>query len=295
MQVQFQITADELKEFQHAHLNALRGGAGPSSTPMLRRVRRGVGLVMLAGVGAMYVNSMNGANAGSGLTSLFISLLPWLLILLVVWFFFVHQSNARYIYQTAKTGEKVSGESGWASVAGWVFILSVFVLIYVLYHDSAPVHTRRAAPGGAPSVARPVSPEQWLSAAVPWVIAGAVVTMVIWRMRQRAATSRGEMAAKMGYQTIELTQETVTVTTAYSRTEHQWLAFTRFCESANLFVLYLGDNLGHVIPKRAFASPADADEFRALATANIQPMTHGFPVELAGAGEAGQRQEQGPT
>jgi hypothetical protein len=44
----------------------------------------------------------------------------------------------------------------------------------------------------------------------------------------------------------------------------KWLAYTRFKETSNLFILYLGARLFEVIPKRAFALGCEADQFREL-------------------------------
>jgi YcxB-like protein len=43
----------------------------------------------------------------------------------------------------------------------------------------------------------------------------------------------------------------------------KWAAFTKFREAPNLFLLYVGPRLFHVIPKRCFHGP-QLDEFHAL-------------------------------
>ena len=45
--------------------------------------------------------------------------------------------------------------------------------------------------------------------------------------------------------------------------EVNWSAFTKYQETPNLFILYMGARLFRIVPKRAFA-PHDVDEFRNL-------------------------------
>jgi len=52
------------------------------------------------------------------------------------------------------------------------------------------------------------------------------------------------------------------------RRETRWRAFTKYCETENLFILYEGARLIRVFPKRVFSNQ-DLDEFRALLAAKI--------------------------
>jgi len=54
---------------------------------------------------------------------------------------------------------------------------------------------------------------------------------------------------------------------AYGTTK--WTAYNGFRETQNLFLLYLGPRMAHVLPKRAF-STEQLEEFRRLADANLQ-------------------------
>jgi hypothetical protein len=49
----------------------------------------------------------------------------------------------------------------------------------------------------------------------------------------------------------------------------KWRGYTKFKETQNLFVLYLGPRMAHVLPKRAF-SHKELGEFRRLVDANLQ-------------------------
>ena len=52
------------------------------------------------------------------------------------------------------------------------------------------------------------------------------------------------------------------------RSETKWQAFSRFQETENLFVLYLGERLAQAVPKRAFVG-AQLDEFRQLLSTKL--------------------------
>lgn len=290
MQLQFQITAEEIREYQKAHGNALSGAAGAKRHPVWERVRRWVGLAMMAGVAVVFVVStfFSGEEGEAGRGGQWgYGVMPWLLVLIVVWFFFVRRNDVRYVFETARAAEKVGGgkKSG-AAMLGWVLIVSIFVLMFVMFHQSAPVGARPAAVVVAPRAAGPDALRELLLQLSPWILIGGMVGWSIWRGRRRLAMNRAEMAAKMGYQTIEVTEAGVTMTTAYTRTQCEWLAFGRFCESENLFVLYLSNNTAYVMPKRALGSAADGEALRALAAGKIQPMTHGFPVEFHAGGQS---------
>jgi hypothetical protein len=53
--------------------------------------------------------------------------------------------------------------------------------------------------------------------------------------------------------------------------ESTWNMYEKFRETQKLFLLYQGADLIGIVPKRAFANPADLQQFRALITSNIRP------------------------
>ncbi|MEI8197634.1 MAG: YcxB family protein, partial [Phycisphaerae bacterium] len=111
----------------------------------------------------------------------------------------------------------------------------------------------------------------------PWVL----IFIIIWFFfLRKISKDRHDQAAQIGFQTFDFTPELVTFTSSYCRNEYQWLAFTHFSESATIFLLYTSAITAHVIPKRAFATPADCDAFRQMALSKIQPPTKGFPVVM---------------
>ena len=75
----------------------------------------------------------------------------------------------------------------------------------------------------------------------------------------------------------------VIVADAYVRTTSQWPAFEGFRETPNLFVLYTSPLAFLIVPKRAFAGPAEVDAFRGLVLnrvgkSSFLPQAGGFPV-----------------
>jgi YcxB-like protein len=58
-------------------------------------------------------------------------------------------------------------------------------------------------------------------------------------------------------------EEGLRTTSDAGRSENNWSAYTEVQETKNLFVLYMGQGMFEVIPKRAF-SPSERDQFRGL-------------------------------
>jgi hypothetical protein len=63
--------------------------------------------------------------------------------------------------------------------------------------------------------------------------------------------------------TLRVDESSLTWSSEVDRSETKWQAFSRFQETENLFVLYLGERLAEAVPKRALAG-AQLDEFRQL-------------------------------
>ena len=63
--------------------------------------------------------------------------------------------------------------------------------------------------------------------------------------------------------TLRVEESGITWSSAVDRSETKWQAFSRFQETENLLVLYLGERLAEAVPKRAL-SEAQLDEFRRL-------------------------------
>jgi hypothetical protein len=67
---------------------------------------------------------------------------------------------------------------------------------------------------------------------------------------------------------LQVNDQGVELSNANGKTISHWVAFDRFVESEDLFVLFCGQRTFHAIPKRAF-SESQIDEFRDLLRSKI--------------------------
>ena len=78
--------------------------------------------------------------------------------------------------------------------------------------------------------------------------------------------------------TAEITPDYLRISTPIMKMEHTWPGLHRFVEGPNVFLIYVAPASAHVIPKRAFANPAEIDAFRQFVRSLIVETTGGFPV-----------------
>ena len=86
--------------------------------------------------------------------------------------------------------------------------------------------------------------------------------------------------AKM-FVSVEADENGLRMRTPARQMEWQWTSFSRFVESASLFMLYQqGGELAASIPKRSFGTPQELSEFRELLKRHLDEprSTGGFPV-----------------
>ena len=72
--------------------------------------------------------------------------------------------------------------------------------------------------------------------------------------------------------------EGIAIADPFSQTHARWQAFVAFDETTNLFLLYVGRFMPYIIPKRAFPTQQDADQFRALCQHSISRPQTAFPI-----------------
>ena len=63
---------------------------------------------------------------------------------------------------------------------------------------------------------------------------------------------------------LEVSEEGINSQGATFQSAIKWQIFTKFLESKNLFILYQSNNLFNMIPKRAFSSDEQIEQFRDL-------------------------------
>ncbi len=173
-----------------------------------------------------------------------------------------------------------TGAARWSRriMLGGILFLTVFLLIFVLFRDERPASS---LPPRAPATAPGASPvaERWVSV-VPWIL----IFVVLWYFFFRTMRGQVRHAWKANANdlqqpgTIEITPDYLRVCTPDTTTEHKWRGLRRLTEGPTIFAIYTSATTAHIIPKRAFASPADVDAFRLLAQSLIIEPTGGFPV-----------------
>ena len=72
--------------------------------------------------------------------------------------------------------------------------------------------------------------------------------------------------------------EGIAIADPFSQTHARWQAFVAFDETKDLFLLYVGRFMPYIIPKRAFPTQAEVDQFRALCQHSISPRPAAFPI-----------------
>jgi len=71
-------------------------------------------------------------------------------------------------------------------------------------------------------------------------------------------------------QTVRIDENAIEYKSHVAYSEAKWGAYSKFRETPNLFVLYSGARLFHVIPKRAFHG-TQLDDFRELLREKVRP------------------------
>ena len=74
-----------------------------------------------------------------------------------------------------------------------------------------------------------------------------------------------------GARTVTISDTGIVADHQLGHVESTWNMYEKFRETQKLFLLYQGADLIGIVPKRAFANPADLQLFRALITSNIRP------------------------
>jgi len=74
-----------------------------------------------------------------------------------------------------------------------------------------------------------------------------------------------------GMRTVTLSDAGIVSDHQMGHTESAWNMYEKFRETQNLFLLYQSADIIGIVPKRAFASPADLEQFRSLIASKIHP------------------------
>jgi hypothetical protein len=74
-----------------------------------------------------------------------------------------------------------------------------------------------------------------------------------------------------GLRTVTVSDTGIVSDHQLGHTESAWNTYEKFRETQKLFLLYQSTDIVGIVPKRAFASPADLQQFRALITSKVRP------------------------
>ncbi|HVG90941.1 MAG TPA: YcxB family protein [Alphaproteobacteria bacterium] len=74
-----------------------------------------------------------------------------------------------------------------------------------------------------------------------------------------------------GMRTVTVNDTGIVSDHQLGHTESAWNMYEKFRETQNLFLLYQSADIVGIVPKRAFASPADLEQFRTLIASKIRP------------------------
>jgi len=173
-----------------------------------------------------------------------------------------------------------SGRRG-ISVVFFPIIVFVAAAIYVIF--------LLRSPGSPPTTAR----SDGTTALSAWFCFGPILAIIVlycvWAFWAKSIARRSMKADPTfaDLKQVDLTERQITQRMPSSATSWEWSHFTRFQETATLFLLFTGPQSTLILPKRAFPTPTAIDEFRAFAQAHVGNTPIGFPVLPAKVGETG--------
>lgn len=187
------------------------------------------------------------------------------------------QEFQRGYARIAKAMPRVKKPRGRMAMVGWVTILVAAVVLFTLFHNDPSA----AAPVLAPTPQKENYFSAFLMNAFPYCLLFLFIWIFLIRGRFSKAAARRvleENEHMADPQRVVLEETGVTIETQTSTTVMKWTHFPHFSETQNLFLLMVSQQSAQLIPKRAFASPAEINEFRGFAQAHIGNATIGFPV-----------------
>ncbi len=154
-------------------------------------------------------------------------------------------------------------------VLGWIIIISIACPLMVFL--KLPFMAKFLRDDHAVDIAL-----GWLGSMVFWLV------LIFFPARgHRQNKSRkiwdGELHLHLP-QTIDVFADGFTHWGKLWRSEYRWAIFSKYCDTPDLFLLYLSELQYVIVPKRAFETPAQMAEFQALCVNNLGGGQRGFPV-----------------
>ena len=227
--------------------------------------------------------------ATRGLINILLPLLPWLLVFLAIWFFVFRLLRAVNKTRTSSLLPPGSGRPDPAlgpptgaagrSALSWVIIITCVVgwLVVTVINAFSSNGDSAGAPPRSPLVGAAMT-------ALPWFFIFFGFMTFVRRAGVGVKRMWDGQPQLQRPKRIEIAEPGVVVIDGVSRSEQLWEAFTHARETPNLFLLYFSEYSFQMIPKRCFATTADADAFRELVRRTVvERPPPAFPVMPAGS------------
>ena len=106
-----------------------------------------------------------------------------------------------------------------------------------------------------------------LSLAALFVLTAAWVAYLLWAQRRAVITQAQARPGALGLHTVSLRPDGLYNQTSVQDTRVKWQNITEVADSPQIIALFLSPRFGFIVPKRAFADPAQASAFLETARA----------------------------
>jgi len=171
-----------------------------------------------------------------------------------------------------------------ASFLGWVMILMMAVGIFIVFHQEKK--PAAGAAGGGVAVVPPVPETSLFMTMLINILPYVLIFVVIWffflRQLWGSRKKYDNDPFHLQERTVELLATGIRVSMPHERHEFDWMAYQRVVTSEHLVMLYTGQQLFQIVPKRAFASPSEMEAFLRVVQEKIPDRRAGaFPVMSA--------------
>lgn len=268
MRIQFQLTADDFAEATQ--------GRTFGQAQFIRLVGLIVAMTIVPQILSPDVPLAVPAPKPPGglINDLVLPLLPWLLMLLVIWVsvFRVLRKNAGKPWKKRSVrGGPPSRREYWLSVAFFA------ALILVLLAWSIVAKRRAAAALGAAADPQFSPIADTLFSSLPMTLLLGLLAVFVSRILTPARLWSRQCQLHRPF-VVDVFPDKLRVFEPFSSHEFAWEYYQGFVETPNLFVLYPSQLTFSIFPKRAFASSEDRQTFRELLDRCVSERTQAFPV-----------------
>lgn len=166
----------------------------------------------------------------------------------------------------------------------WTNVFVILAVVGIVLADVlGSVFLQPAAPAPAvppPPRADPIS--ELITPILPYLLVfGLAFVGFLWLRRSGYLYRRlASWSTRLGEPKIMvITDDKLTLREPGMVMEAEWSYFMRFVESRNCFLLFSTARAAHILPKRAFGSAQEMEEFRGFALAHVGNTPIGLPVQ----------------